>query len=151
MTSLCRWACQALIGAPGWGPTGSSVRQAFGGPASLPLSCGCWHVKREAVVTASPPSVAQPCFPGCRDFLHRHFPRPPRSHSLDASLRSQQQPSPWDFSTMPRLQLPAAAPSRGPVSCPEYVWLQQGLLILIPFGRPQVSCFTFSLQCFSSD
>ena len=35
--------------------------------------------------------------------------------------------------------------------CPEYVWLQQGLLILIPFGWPQVSCFTFSLKRVSSD
>ena len=34
--------------------------------------------------------------------------------------------------------------------CPRYVWLHQGL-ILIPFRLPQVSCFTLSLKCFSSD
>ena len=32
-----------------------------------------------------------------------------------------------------------------------YVWLQQGCLILIPFRLPQMSCFTLSLKCFSSD
>ena len=34
--------------------------------------------------------------------------------------------------------------------CLEYVWLQQDYLILIPFRLPQISCFTFSLKCFSS-
>ena len=43
-----------------------------------------------------------PCFPP------RHFPpRSPPSHSLDPSLHSHQQPSPWDCSTIPKLQLPA--------------------------------------------
>ena len=32
-----------------------------------------------------------------------------------------------------------------------YVWLRQGCLILIPFRLPQMSCFTLSLKCFSSD
>ena len=32
--------------------------------------------------------------------------------------------------------------------CPAYVWLQQGLHL---FRLPQISCFTFSFQCFSSD
>ena len=35
-------------------------------------------------------------------------------------------------------------------SCPGYVWLRQGL-ILIPFRLPQISCFTLSLKRFSSD
>ena len=50
-------------------------------------------------------------------FLYRHFP--PQSsplHPLDLSLQSQQQSSPWDCSTVPKLQLPAAALSRGLVS-----------------------------------
>ena len=34
--------------------------------------------------------------------------------------------------------------------CPGYVWLRQGL-ILTPFRLPQISCFTLSLKCFSSD
>ena len=36
--------------------------------------------------------------------------------SSDLSLRSQQQPLPRDCSTIPKLQLQAAAPSRGPAS-----------------------------------
>ena len=35
--------------------------------------------------------------------------------------------------------------------CPGHVWLQQRLSILIPFRVPQISCFTLSLKCFSSD
>ena len=35
--------------------------------------------------------------------------------------------------------------------CPGYLWLQQDCLILIPFRLPQISCFTPSLKCFSSD
>ena len=80
----------------------------------------------------SPPptrdSAVSPCFHGCLAFLHRHFPpRSPSSYPLDPSLHSQQQPSLWDCSTIPKLHLPAAAPSGGPRSCPGYVWLRQGL------------------------
>ena len=32
--------------------------------------------------------------------------------------------------------------------CPRYVWL---CLIFIPFRLPEISCFTLSLKCFSSD
>ena len=57
-------------------------------------------------------SALLPWLPG---FLYRHFPpRSPPSHPLNPSLHSQQQPSPWDCSIIPKLQLPAAAPSRGP-------------------------------------
>ena len=56
-----------------------------------------------------------PCFHGCPAFLHRHFPtHSPPSRPLEPSLCSQQQPSPWDYFTIPKLQLPANAPSRGP-------------------------------------
>ena len=78
------------------------------------LACG----EREAMVLAPPhthDSAVLPCFHGCPAFLHRHFPsRSPPSHPLNSSLCSQYQPSPWDCSTTPKLQLPAAAPSRGP-------------------------------------
>ena len=80
------------------------------------LACG----EREAMVMAPPPicdSAVLPCFHGCPAFLHRHFPpQSPPSLSLDPSLCSQQQPSPWDCLTIPNLQLPAAAPSREPAS-----------------------------------
>ena len=35
--------------------------------------------------------------------------------------------------------------------CPGYVWLRQGLSVLIPFRLPQISCFTLSLKCLSSN
>ena len=97
----------------------SSVHQVFDGPSSLLFSCRCWLVRdREATVMVPPPkhdSAVSPCFHGCLAFLHQHFPpQSPPSHLLDPSLHSQQQPSPWDCPTIPKLQLPATAPSRGP-------------------------------------
>ena len=78
------------------------------------LACG----KREAMVMAPPTtddSAVLPCFHGCLAFLHRHFPpRSPPSHPLDSSLLNHQHPSPYDCSTIPELQLPVAALSRGP-------------------------------------
>ena len=57
-------------------------------------------------------SAVLPCFNGCPAFLHRHFPpQSPLSHPLHPSLPSRQQPSPWDCSTIPKLQLPASLPS----------------------------------------
>ena len=53
---------------------------------------------------------------GCLVFLHWHFPpRSPPSCPFHPSLHSQQQPSPWNCSAIPKLQLPATAPSRRPV------------------------------------
>ena len=92
------------------------VRHLMGQPlycSALMLALG-----REAMVRSPPPmrdSAASPCFHGCLAFLHRHFPlRSPPLHPLNPSLRSQQQLSPWDCSTIPKLPLPAAVPSRGP-------------------------------------
>ena len=88
----------------------------------------------------------------CLAFLHRHFPpQTPASHPLNLSLHSPQQPLPWDCSTIPKLQLLVAAPSRGP-SVPVQCMYGYGkdCLILIPFRLPQISCFTLSLKCFSS-
>ena len=80
------------------------------------LACG----EREAMMMAPPPtcdSELLPCFYGCLAFLHRHFPpQSPPSCPCSLSLCSQQQPLPWDCSTIPKLQLPAAVPSRGPAS-----------------------------------
>jgi len=79
------------------------------------LACG----EREAMVMAPPPvsdSAVLPYFHGYLTFLHRHFPpQSPPSHPLNLSFHSQQQPSPWDCSTIPKLQLLAAASSRGSV------------------------------------
>ena len=75
----------------------------------------------------------------------------PPLHPLDFSLWDHQQSSPWDCSTIPKLQLPAAAPSRGPVFLSSLYGCNKDCLILIPFRLPHISCFTLSLKCFSSD
>ena len=97
-------------------------------------------------------SVVSPCFHGCLAFLHRHFPpQSPPSHPLDLPLHSQQQNFPWDCSTIPRFSsqplhlLGMQVPVQGPYGC------SKDCLILIPFRLPQISCFTLSLKCFSSD
>ena len=69
---------------------------------------------------------------------------------------SRQQPLPRDCSTIPKLQLPTAAHSRGPAFLSGmYSWGMYGCskdsLILFPFRLPQISCFTLSLKCSSSD
>ena len=75
--------------------------------------------EREAMVMAPRDSAVSPCFHGCLAFLHRHFPpRSPPSHPLCPPLCSQQQPSHWECSTIPKLQLPATAPSRRPAFLP---------------------------------
>ena len=120
--------------------------QAFDGPASLTvqlpkLACG----ESESMVMAPPPtcdSALSPCFHGCLDFLHQQFPlQSPPSHLLNPSHHSQQQPLPWDYSTIHKLQLPATVPStsipvQGTYGC------SKDCLILIPFRLPQISCFT---------
>ena len=112
---LCRLACQALKGAP-WLRSYSVVQCIRWVSLSivqlLILACG----EREAMVMA-PPSVCDsavsPCFHCCLTFFHRHFPpQYPSSYPLNLSLCSQQQPLPRDCSTIPKLQLPAAEPSR---------------------------------------
>ena len=109
--------------------------------------------EREAMVMEPPPthdSAVSPCFHGCLAFLHRHFPpQSPPSHPLDWSLHNQQQSLLWDCPTIPKLQLPPAVgtcvPVWGMYGC------SQDCLILIPFRLPQISCFTLTLKCFSSD
>ena len=60
-------------------------------------------------------SAVSPCFHGCLAFLHLRFlPRSPPSNPLNLSLFSQQKLLPCDFSTIPKLQLLATVPSRGP-------------------------------------
>ena len=117
---LCGLAYQALKGAPWVGPY--SVVQCVRHLMSQSVYCSAANAgcrEREAMVMAPAPthdSAVLPCFHGCPAFFHRHFPlQSLPSHPLDLSLLSQQQPSPWDCSTIPKLQLPAAAPSRGPV------------------------------------
>ena len=109
-----------LNGHPGWGP---ALQFSLSGTwwASLPtvqlpmLACGERGHGEGSTHYAWLSSI--PRFRDCMAFLRRPFPpQSPPSHSLNPSVCSQQQPSPWDRSTVPKLQLPAAGPSRGPAS-----------------------------------
>ena len=129
------WRIRHLMGHLGWGPTVhlllkgaplvvsypvvQCVRSWWASLSIVQLSmlvCG----EREDIVMVPPStcdSAVLPCIYGSPTFLHRHFtPQSPLSHPLNLSLHSQQQPSPWDCSTISKFQLLAAAPSRGPAS-----------------------------------
>ena len=88
----------------------------------------------------------------CLAFLHRPFPpQSPPSHPRDLSLCSQQQPSPGvapqslnSSSQLLHLQQ-TCVPVRGMYGC------GKDCLILVPFRLPQISYFTLSLKCSSSD
>ena len=70
------------------------------------LACG----EREAMVLAAflmRDSAVSPYFHGCLAFLHWHFPPlSPPLHPLNPSLCNQQQPPPWDHSTIRKLPVP---------------------------------------------
>ena len=95
-------------------------------------------------------SAVLPCSHGCPAFLCRHFPpQSPPSHPLNPSLHSQQQPSNWVCSTIPKPQLPAAAPSRVPASLSR-VCMAVARTVWFSF---RLGCYrsAVSLKCFSSD
>ena len=55
-------------------------------------------------------------------------------------------------SIIPKLQFPAAVPSRGPASLSALMYGRgKDCLSLIPFRLSQITCLTLSLKCFSSD
>ena len=128
---LCCLVCQSYKGVRLAGRLlCSSVHHAFDGPASLLFNCQSWCVGREAMVMAPPPCVTQEyCFASMAAWLsstgishHNLLPHIPFNR-----LHSQQHSSPWDCSTIPKLQLPDAALPGYQRSCLGYVWLHQGL------------------------
>ena len=96
-------------------------------------------------------SAVSPCFHGCLAFLHQHFPpqSPPSSRSV--SLQSTA------ALTLGLLHYPQTPGPRHCIFQGTHVPVQgmydcgKEYLILIPFRLPQISCFTLSLKCFSSD
>ena len=72
------------------------------------------------------------------------------SHPLDQSLCSQQQPSPWAHSPNSSSQ-PSCAFQGTLIRVQGMYGCSKDCLILIPLKLPQISCFTLSLKCFSSD
>ena len=122
------------------------------------LACG----EREAMVTAPPPtcdSAVSPCFHGCLAFLHQHFhsrspplhPLNPCGQTADCLSTVNSSPSLWDCSATPKLWLLATVLPGNQRSCPGMYGRSKDCLILIPFSLPQMSCFTLSLKCFSSE
>ena len=116
---LCRSACQALKGAPWVGSYSpfQCARHLMGQPLYCSAAdAGMWGEGGSGDGSTPTRDSAVPlCFGGCLAFLHWHFPPgSPPSNSLNPSICNQEQPSPWDCSTIPKLQLPAAAPSRRP-------------------------------------
>ena len=96
-------------------------------------------------------SAGSPCLHGCLAFLHRLLPPhslPPHflhpSLAVNSSPRSGIVPQSLNSSSQ-FLHLPG---DRCP--CVGYV-SGKDCLILNPFRPPQISCFTLSLKCFSSD
>ena len=152
---LCRLVHQKLKGATWVGSSSvvSCIRHLMGQPlyCSAADAIAMWGDRGYGDGSTMCDSAVSPYFHGCLAFLHRHFPpQSPLSHPLGLSLHSKQQPSPWDCCTIPKLQLPAAAPSRGPASLlGGWYGCGKGSLSLIPFRLPQMSCFTLSLKCFS--
>ena len=117
---LCRSAHQTLKGALWVGSCSGSVHRSFMGQAVYCSTADACLRGEKGYCDGSTlymwlrSITLLPWLPG---FLNRHFP--PQSapwHPLNLSLLSQQQPSPWDCATIPKLQLPAAVPSRGPAS-----------------------------------
>ena len=108
-----------LKGHPGWGPTLYFSAPGIWWVSLFIVQLPMLAVWGERGHGEAPPttcdSTVSPCFHGCLAFFPWHFaPRTPPSRPLDLSLHSQLQPLPWDCSTIPKLQLPATAPSRGP-------------------------------------
>ena len=129
--------------------------QAVDGPASLLLSCRCWPVKTERLwrwlhpLHVTHTIASRPWLPGF----------PPQAFPTISSLISPPSISPQSIAALalgllhnPYTPVPSHCPfqkTRVPA------WHMYGCgkdyLILIPFRLPQISCFTLSLQCFSSD
>ena len=113
---LCRSAHQALKGAPWVGSY--SVVEWVRFLTGQPLCCsaadaglcgerlwGCFHPLRMTQQYRLASMAAQLSSPS----ISHHSLLP---HIPSISLHSQQQPSPWDCSTIPKLQPPATVPSR---------------------------------------
>ena len=110
------------------------------------------------MVMAPPPtcdSAVSPCLHGCLAFLHRHFPpQSLPSHPLDPSLHLSAVNSSPHPGIAPKSLNSSSQPLHLPgdlFPCLGYAWLWQGLSDSRSFRLPQVSCFSLSLKCFSSD
>ena len=90
-------------------------------------------------------SAVSPCFLGCPALLHRHFPHIPsiRLSAVNSSPHPGIVPQSLNSSRCPFQE--THVPAWHMCGC------SKDCLILIQFALPQISCFTLSLKCFSSD
>ena len=124
----------------------SSQLQALDGPASLLFSCQCWCVERSYGEQYCLASMAAPL--SSKGVFHHNL----LFHDLLVHLSTvNSSPLPGIasqslYSSSQLLHfLETCVPVRGMYGC------GKDCLILIPFGLPQIRCFTRSLKCFSSD
>ena len=107
------------------------------------------------MVMAPPPihdSAESPSFHGCLAYLHRHFPHNLLIHTFHLFV-SNQQTADHSQGFLHNLYEPSATCYTYGTCVPLWDLYDCGkdCLILIPFRLPQISCFTLSLECFSSD
>ena len=121
-----------------------------------PLYCSAvdaGNVGRDAMLMAPHPkgdSAVSPCFHGCPAFLHKHFHHSLLPHIPSiclSAVNSSPRPgiAPQSLNSSSCTFPGTCVPVRGMYGC------SQVCLILIPFRLPQISCYTLSLKCFSSD
>ena len=131
----------------------SSVPQEYNEPASLFFTCGCWPVGIERLWRWLHPlhMTQQYGLASMAAWLsstgmsqHNILCHIPSIHfsTVNSSLCPGISPQSLNSSSQLLHLLGDLCPHMG------YVWLQQGLS---PFRLPQISCFTLSLKCFSSD
>ena len=143
---LCRSARQALKGEFWVGSYSSSVHRASDGPASLLLSCRCWlHPLRVTQQYRLASMAARLSSTGIS--YHSLLPHIPSIHlsAVNSSPHFGIAPQALKSSFQP-LHLPGDM-----CPCPGMYGCSKDCLILILFRLPQISCFTLSLKCFSSD
>ena len=117
---LCRSVHQALKGAPWVGSYSvvQCIRHLMGQPLyCLATSAGLWGQRGHGDgstlrVTQQYRLASMAAWLSSTGISHHNL----LPHTPSICLSSQQQPSPWDCPTIPKLQFPATAPSRGPVS-----------------------------------
>ena len=107
------------------------------GPAFLLFSCWYQHVGRETLQgwLHPLPVTQQYCLASVAAWFSSTgiSHQSPPSHPRGSSPHSQQQTVPWDCSTTPAPQLPAAVSFRGPCPHPGHIQLQQGLCVWFAF------------------
>ena len=134
----------------------SSVRQAFDGPASLLFSCRCWHVGERGygdgfTLYAWLSSITLlPWLPRLSSTAISHHDLLP--HTPQPICPQSTAPLTLGSLHIPQTPAHSHAAFQGALVP---VWGLYGCgkdyLFLIAFRLPQISCFTLSLKCFSSD